>query len=598
MITIRSVTPSGREGLSAKLVKETTSAITQKRGARFDEQEFEDTKSALERALGDGGYAFAKVTAKAKVDIASHAADLLFIMEPGLPARYGEVQITGLSELPEEKVRSEISITKGKPYSRAELAEVERALQELNVFAGIEIRQDRSRPESGEVPIQVVLREGKLRRLKLGGGARFDVLRLSTHLQTGWEHKNFLGGMRSFEIDAKPGLTWYPLRLSNFEYGLQKVLPEIYTTARLRQPSFVLPRWTGILSAEYNAYPLLYPLPEGVDPAKETIIGYHELRALAGVERKWYFNDDDVTLRPSLNWQANYPFAYQNENTELDIVRVFFPEVAGELKLNLRPIPVDLQLSGSLQAAGLGLIWDDNPNFVSDIRVKPELRVQVDALERGNKKQKGKLILAGRLGFGFLFPVSYGKSLNPSTEQGAAAEVDPTDPDVIRDQQKLLFRAFYAGGPNSNRGYPYRAVGPHGPVGFLIPTGLNCSLAGRTVEDLPEGCIRPLGGFTLWEASFEVRYNFATPLGAVVFIDASDVTRDVGDIRLNVPHLSVGPGLRYLTPVGALRFDVGYRIPGAQALGQAELDPEDGRPGTEFFGVLPITLQLAIGEAF
>ena len=54
--------------------------------------------------------------------------------------------------------------------------------------------------------------------------------------------------------------------------------------------------------------------------------------------------------------------------------------------------------------------------------------------------------------------------------------------------------------------------------------------------------------------------------------------------------------LRYDTPVGPLRVDVGYRIPGAQVMGEP-IDPRiEGDPGT-VFGV-PIAVALGIGEAF
>jgi len=182
-------------------------------------------------------------------------------------------------------------------------------------------------------------------------------------------------------------------------------------------------------------------------------------------------------------------------------------------------------------------------------------------------------------------------------------KVNPEAPDVVFDQEKLLLRAFYSGGVNSNRGYPLRGVGPHGPVGFLVPTGVNCSQQNGVpaIEDLNAACIRPLGGFTLWEASLELRFPLSGALSGVAFADASDVARDIGHVRFTVPHLSVGPGIRYLTPVGPLRLDIGYRVPGAQALGEKELSIEEGsRDVGNLFGIswLPMAVNIALGEAF
>jgi outer membrane protein insertion porin family/translocation and assembly module TamA len=84
----------------------------------------------------------------------------------------------------------------------------------------------------------------------------------------------------------------------------------------------------------------------------------------------------------------------------------------------------------------------------------------------------------------------------------------------------------------------------------------------------------------------------------VLFVDASDLNKEAGKFRLNVPHLSPGFGLRYMTPVGPIRLDVGWRVPGAQMLGKRELPPEEGLPGDDLFGLFPGAIHLAIGEAF
>jgi outer membrane protein insertion porin family/translocation and assembly module TamA len=201
-----------------------------------------------------------------------------------------------------------------------------------------------------------------------------------------------------------------------------------------------------------------------------------------------------------------------------------------------------------------------------------------------------KGVLAARFTLGFLFPSGYGDRGLGTGLSGLNAE----NADVIADQQKLLFRAFYSGGPSSNRGYPYRAVGPHGPIGFLVPTSVDCA---RDANQ--PGCIRPLGGLTLWELSVEARIPSPwESIYGVIFVDASDLTREIGQLRTNVPHLSPGVGLRYKTPVGPIRLDVGFRVPGAQALGKRELPEEEGRPGSDLFGFFPGAIHLAILEAF
>jgi hypothetical protein len=260
-----------------------------------------------------------------------------------------------------------------------------------------------------------------------------------------------------------------------------------------------------------------------------------------------------------------------------------------------------------LQVAGYVFQGD-----VSDLRTEPELLTFVPL----SKSRRGAE-LALRVGFGFLFPSEYGSLYDTSFDPYSTDPAEntprnpPTDPAVIADQQKMLFRAFYSGGPTSNRGYPFRGVGPHGPVGFLLPTAASAVNCGDVNTDRwQQRCMRPLGGMTLWEVSLEARFPIAGEVGGVAFVDASDLrpyTLDSGQqgtIRFNVPHLSPGIGLRYATPVGPLRLDLAYRFPYAQEIGERYLSPRDGSPTgraeenlfNEYW--LPLSLNFAIGEAF
>jgi outer membrane translocation and assembly module TamA len=83
----------------------------------------------------------------------------------------------------------------------------------------------------------------------------------------------------------------------------------------------------------------------------------------------------------------------------------------------------------------------------------------------------------------------------------------------------------------------------------------------------------PLGGFSMFQASVEARIRLFGQLGAVVFLDAGNVWEDEWRLRPNDLRYAAGPGLRYLTPVGPIRVDLGYQlnpIPGLLVDGQPE----------------------------
>ncbi|HMJ16521.1 MAG TPA: POTRA domain-containing protein [Polyangiaceae bacterium] len=584
-VTTKSVRIAGIEHLPFDVATSALQARKLEPGQVFDEKAFDDTKKAIVQALADRGYAFVKVTGKADVDVARHEAQVAFDVEPGPLASYGPVRITGLLEIPEDRVRANLLIEEGEPYSHADIRDARSALTELGVFASVEVRQDTSRPDTRTVPVHVIVRESALRAVRLGGGVRADSIRITNHLRAGWEDRNFLGGLRQFSIETRPGVTYYPASFTR-PRAPTRLLLENRVRTELRQRAFVEGRTTGFIGGEYNLYPLLYDLtpPPGQpdpDPDQQPIVGYHEVRARTGLERAFFNHHLYVTL--SYNWQANFAFMYQSPSGGLppgleDPVRVSFPELLTIVDLRddrIHP-KSGVYVSNSLQVAGYVFL-----GTVSDVRIRPEVRLYHSVLRK-------KITLATRATVGLLFPGDYGETL----AQGAS--VDTQSRQAVEDQHKLLFRAFYSGGDISNRGYSYRGVGPHGPVGFLVPTGLDC----REERNLP-GCTRPTGGLTLWEASFEVRFPISGPLTMVTFADASDVTRKQANFRFDVPHLSVGPGIRYDTPVGPLRFDIGYRVPGMQKIGAREL-PENEGQANEPFGIkwLDVAFHLNFGEAF
>ena len=213
-VLVGEVRPTGLSGLSARLSARVFSALaTLQQGSPLDEARFDDMKANILEALQDRGYPFAKVDAKAHVDLITHTADIDVKLEPGELATFGAVRIDGLKAIPERVVRDVLDVAQNKRYSHSDLGEARQAVLKLGVFSNVEIREDLTHPETHQVPITLVVRETELRTIRLGGGAAFDVLRLNTHLRVGWEHLNFLGGARDLSITATPGVDFWPTRL-------------------------------------------------------------------------------------------------------------------------------------------------------------------------------------------------------------------------------------------------------------------------------------------------------------------------------------------------------------------------------------------------
>jgi outer membrane protein insertion porin family/translocation and assembly module TamA len=416
----------------------------------------------------------------------------------------------------------------------------------------------------------------KLRSVLVGGGLELDAVRAEAHLRLSWEHKNLFGGLRRFGVDLEPGLDLYPTRLPTLTPPTT-VLPEARLRVQLRQPGFLEARTNGVIRQELSVYPLL--LASTVDP-KAPVLGYLEYKGSLALDRMF----GRFFAAPSYEFQYSDLFAYLGtRDPDLSGIALSYVDLLARLDLRddaIRPHQ-GVYLQGNVQLAGLG-------GDAHDLRIQPEARGYLP-LGKG-------VTLAARSTVGFLFPFNYGDAAR-AANGGDGAHASRAA--WIHDIEIVYLRGFFSGGPTSNRGYPLRGIGPHGAVPFFNPDLTARALANACAPDSPSydpiRCAVPLGGLTLWEASIELRFPVVGPLSGAVFCDASDVSPDRGDVRLDHPHLSCGLGLRYETPIGPVRVDAGYRIPGAQVLRGADARAE-GEPGT-LFGA-PIALAFGIGEAF
>jgi outer membrane protein assembly factor BamA len=565
---------AGLTALPPSLAREVERHVELRVGQPLVEQQLHDDARGIQQRLADEGYAFVKVVERADVSIAQRAARVSYRVAPGPKALFGEVTLSGLGSLDAGVVRSTVGLPRGQPYSHDDLEAAKRRLFALGVFSSVDIVPDLKHPENPEVPLNVVLNVGAPRSLYLGASYEQDSVLARASVRLGWENRNFLGGLRRFSANLTPSLILYPFATQDVAL---KPLGSISSTFRLEQPAFLEARTTGFTQAGLSMYPVLY---SDFHPG-DNIIGFQEVKGAAGVERA--FVRDKLRVRPSYNAQLSFPFMYLGTKPAgLDTVLVLYPELVAEA--DFRDNPFDPR-AGAYFRVGLqvaGYIAGDTDDF----RLEPEMRLYT--------KLGASAALGYRAELGLLLPRRcnghpsrgcYGDSLT------SASTANATDPNVVRDQQLLLFRGFYSGGATSNRGYNYREVGPHGTLGFLVPSNVNCA-----VPNPPNQCIQPLGGLTLWEQSLELRLILSELVGLVFFLDASDLTRDTVTFRLNFPHLSAGSGFRLRTPVGAARFDLGLRVPYMQEVGKPRLPDSEGQPGT-FLGA-PLAFHFGLGEAF
>jgi outer membrane protein assembly complex protein YaeT len=99
-----------------------------------------------------------------------------------------------------------------------------------------------------------------------------------------------------------------------------------------------------------------------------------------------------------------------------------------------------------------------------------------------------------------------------------------------------FFKRYFVGGSTSVRGWGRYQVSP------LTPAG------------------NPIGGRTMLEMSTEARFGIRGKLRGVLFVDGGNAWVDAWAVRLRDLRWAAGPGIRYDTPIGPLRFDVGIQL--------------------------------------
>ena len=100
-------------------------------------------------------------------------------------------------------------------------------------------------------------------------------------------------------------------------------------------------------------------------------------------------------------------------------------------------------------------------------------------------------------------------------------------------QETPIFKHFFAGGAMSNRGYEYRDLGFH--------------YQGDAI-----------GGVGLIDTSLEGRYYLSENFSVVGFMDSSTLSQEVDKFNDDW-YRSYGMGMRYLSIIGPLRFDIGFQ---------------------------------------
>ncbi|MDD3643676.1 MAG: outer membrane protein assembly factor BamA [Candidatus Krumholzibacteria bacterium] len=465
-------------------------------GAPYNPNLLDVDRYTLYRKFFERGHLGAVVTYEATVD--SLEVDIAWSLDPRIPVKIDTIEVTGNTTVRERLVRRELKVRPGEYFRLARVLESSQNLYDTGYFSSVEIVPVGLDIGQGSTDLEIQVRERKKGYIETGFG---------------------VGNVHGNRVFAE----WGQRNLFGRGYALN--LHGEYAFSLFRDNTYRSENWEP--KNRYFLYrgTLLFPHVLGTWNSF-TVGADHEYDATVepAIIRGSNFN---LSLSRRFTRQTTIVFGYALESIERENVPEEPPSSRRRaLDFAYRRDTRDyyfnptrgMFLTVETRCAGGPLGGDDD--YYSVIPTFQEYR----SAARGS-------IVAYRFRFGYAEP------FGDSVERGIPIE-----------------SRFFAGGSNSVRGYSENSLGPRGAEGD--PRGGRVLLLGNVELRFP---IPWIG-----------RYNF----GAVVFADGGNVWNSLDEVtweRFRIYtgpadtglldfRFSIGYGLRYYTPVGPIRIDVGYPL--------------------------------------
>ena len=570
----------------------------------------DSSRISLQSALFDQGYADAEVDTAVVIDTASRTAVVKLTLVPKYKTTVEDIVITGNQGVSQRTIGKSLTFHIGDIFKRSEMLRSQRALYESNLFrrAAIEPRPpiDIATPDSAKIVV-VTVQEAPPREARMSAGFNtVDFFQVDGR----FTHYNFMGSARRLDIQAVVG-NLFASSLNGRGIFHNASVPQTSQLARyfvptynasidLRQPWFLSPHNELALSlfTHRRSAPGIY-----VDRGYGTSFTFTR----------------DVAERAPLS--LNYRF----EISKVDAGDVYFcinygvcdtptlEALRGNQRLSPFSITSVIDRTNDPFSPNRGYranasVEHASAYTMSDFRYN---RATLDGAGFFAVRTRGAIGAHARIGW--VSPLG-------STSQAVGIGADLGN-GILHPRKR-----FYAGGSHSVRGFGENQLGPrvltipitslqsHDSLNVACTSGTDVTACDPSAGGLLDRDFQPspLGGNFVVEGSVEARFPLWRDLMGAGFVDAGMV-RQKTDPTLPKRKAAITPGfgVRYHSPVGPIRADVGINPGGTESLpvvtenvvnGQKTLVTLQKRrtyAPTKGGGFLDrVVLHLSIGEAF
>ena len=544
------VSPAEKEQLERRIVL--------KEGQILTKEAYDAQKGRLETWLKNRSYAFAKVDLSVEVNRDDFSAKILFAVDADQKIKLGTITATGGDHVKPDELVKHSALVSGQPFRPADLDFAQSKLSNTGAFASIQTKviPNPNNPAVGDVEIAV--QEGKPHEIQTAIGLGIDPFRTQIYGKLGYTHRNFLGKLRTLQTNFLTGWAAFPAFWSS---DIRKQGPVLELSGQLTQPDLLGRNSALVFKAGYRMgvesfYQFHGP---GFDIGVQKSFWRQLIQLSGGYHFQFldFFNADDSVSILQNPQQAGALFGY------VDPYRLAYLYQEFTVDWYNRPGKPSRGILFKLPIEEGGVYTGSAFNYQ---RLVPEVRASWSV---------GRFTFAGRAMFGQIF----------------SQDADVSSP---------ITQRFYLGGPNSHRGFGYNRLSYQ-----VIGMQDNATL--RT----------PIGGDQMFLAQMEIRVNlfklFKNWFSFAVFADGGDVSLPgrvslpkctdgsmsncppnyLGKIDFGQLHWAVGGGLRYQTPIGAIRVDIGVRLNRLNEMEQISGQPVNNPdPGSR------VAFHISLGEAF
>lgn len=509
-------------------------------------------------ALWDEGYADATVRDTVALSDSERIARVTITIHPMARTTVQRVSVAGNARVSDRTIHNMLSIHRGDVFRRKELLESQRTLYRSNLFRRALIIV----PPSGDSAkdVHVTVEEAPLHEVRASAG--FNTIDFF-QVEGRYSDYNWHGKARRLELRAVIGNLLAPQLNGRFIF--RDITPSSLTgeTERI----YLQPNWNA--SAELTQPFFHSPRNSlGLD-----LFAHRQSAPAVFIDRGF---GASASFTREFAPQSPTSAVYRYELTEVEAGDIYFCVNFGVCET---PTITALRGRHTLSPLSLGVIADqanETLNPTSGYRVEVDLEhasafTLSDYRYNRASADLSKYIpvgtqstLAAHLLLGWVHAL-------PSTND-ALGVTDTLGRPIVHPRKR-----FYAGGSQSVRGYGENQLGPR--ILTVDPQALldaGCTVAsiadascdpnrpgtGADTVPVPSSAFmpRPLGADAIIQGNLEYRFPITGHLGGAVFVDAALLgERGFTTFSQATGAITPGFGIRYYSPFGPIRVDLGIR---------------------------------------